>query len=85
MQATVREVAEWCGAAETFNLSGRSDLLLSGVSTDTRQIQPGTAVCAARGERFDGHDYIADGDGNRAPRLALWDRSNADCRISTFR
>jgi UDP-N-acetylmuramoyl-tripeptide--D-alanyl-D-alanine ligase len=32
----------------------------SGVSTDTRAISPGSAFVALRGERFDGHDFLAE-------------------------
>ena len=31
-----------------------------GVSTDTRQIAPGALFVALRGERFDGHDFVAE-------------------------
>ncbi len=31
-----------------------------GVSTDTRSIAPGSVFVALRGERFDGHDFLAD-------------------------
>src|SRR5690606_42090823 len=33
-----------------------------GVSTDTRQIQPGELFVALIGPRFDGHDFIADAE-----------------------
>ncbi|MEB3225729.1 MAG: UDP-N-acetylmuramoyl-tripeptide--D-alanyl-D-alanine ligase [Synechococcus sp.] len=32
---------------------------LSGISTDTRDLQPGNLFVALMGEKFDGHDYIA--------------------------
>lgn len=32
----------------------------SGVSTDSRSIQPGQLFIALKGEHFDGHDYVAD-------------------------
>src|SRR5690606_41216095 len=35
---------------------------ISGVSTDTRQIQPGELFVALIGPRFDGHDFIADAE-----------------------
>ena len=31
---------------------------VSGVSTDTRSLNPGDLFVALRGERFDGHDYV---------------------------
>ena len=36
----------------------RADLVVRGISTDTRTIVPGNAFVALRGERFDGHDNI---------------------------
>jgi UDP-N-acetylmuramoyl-tripeptide--D-alanyl-D-alanine ligase len=33
---------------------------VAGISTDTRAIAPGSAFVALRGERFDGHDFLAD-------------------------
>jgi len=33
---------------------------LSGVSTDTRSLVPGSLYVALRGERFDGHDFLAE-------------------------
>ena len=35
-----------------------ADAVVTGVSTDTRALQPGNLFVALRGERFDGHDYI---------------------------
>ncbi|WP_255807578.1 UDP-N-acetylmuramoyl-tripeptide--D-alanyl-D-alanine ligase [Cohnella mopanensis] len=58
MQATVREVAEWSGAIGIQGLSANDNILLSGVSTDTRKIKPGQLFVPLKGERFDGHDYI---------------------------
>lgn len=34
------------------------DLVVRGISTDTRTLQPGNAFIALRGEQFDGHDHI---------------------------
>ena len=39
--------------------SGRPPLTFSGISTDSRAIQSGALFVALRGERFDGHDYLA--------------------------
>ncbi len=38
--------------------SAVSDLIFSGVSTDTRTIQPGELFVALQGETFDGHSFI---------------------------
>ncbi len=36
------------------------DVLMTGVSKDTRDIQPGDLYVALKGERFDGHQFIAE-------------------------
>lgn len=42
------------------DFSGRKiNCLLSGISTDSRNITPGALFIPLRGERFDGHDYIS--------------------------
>jgi UDP-N-acetylmuramoyl-tripeptide--D-alanyl-D-alanine ligase len=38
--------------------TGLLDTPITGVSTDTRTLQPGDLFVALRGERFDGHDYV---------------------------
>lgn len=55
----------------------RGPASVSGITTDTRKIGKGDVFVALKGERFDGHDYLADAvrDGasalvvSRAPRL----------------
>ncbi len=37
----------------------KSNLQLSGISTDSRNISPGELFVPLRGERFDGHDYLS--------------------------
>jgi UDP-N-acetylmuramoyl-tripeptide--D-alanyl-D-alanine ligase len=42
-------------------LGGRTsgaDVLLTGVSTDSRSLRAGDLFVALRGERFDGHDFL---------------------------
>jgi UDP-N-acetylmuramoyl-tripeptide--D-alanyl-D-alanine ligase len=39
-------------------VAGRSPLLLSEISTDTRTLQPGALFVALKGERFDAHDHL---------------------------
>jgi UDP-N-acetylmuramoyl-tripeptide--D-alanyl-D-alanine ligase len=41
-------------------VKGAPDLLVSGVTTDSRQARAGDLFVALRGERFDGHDFLAD-------------------------
>lgn len=50
----LREAAEALGARSTGE-----DVLLRGVSTDTRRLQPGQLFVALHGPHFDGHDYLA--------------------------
>lgn len=51
----VREIIEATGGV----LRGDEGLTVAGVSTDSRSIRPGELFIALRGERFDGHDYVA--------------------------
>lgn len=39
---------------------GREDLVYTGVSTDSRTVDPGDLYVALRGDRFDGHDFVGD-------------------------
>lgn len=39
-------------------MSGRGEQVITGVSTDSRTIQPGELFFALEGERFDGHDFV---------------------------
>ncbi|MDD4900329.1 MAG: UDP-N-acetylmuramoyl-tripeptide--D-alanyl-D-alanine ligase [Candidatus Omnitrophica bacterium] len=41
-------------------VSGRNGLLLKGVSIDSRKVKRGGIFIAIKGEKFDGHDFIAD-------------------------
>ncbi len=40
-------------------LGGELTQRMTGVSTDTRRVKPGDVFFALKGERFDGHDYVA--------------------------
>jgi len=53
---TASELAAATGGAWT----GGTPAGIVGVSTDTRAIAAGSAFVALRGERFDGHDFLAD-------------------------
>src|SRR5687767_3437921 len=50
---TAAEVARALGVAPA------GEEAFAGVSTDTRHIVPGSLFVALKGERFDGHDYLA--------------------------
>lgn len=52
---TVKEIA----AATGGRISGNQEGDVSGVSTDSRTASPGQLFIPLRGERFDGHDYLA--------------------------
>lgn len=47
------------GATGGVPVSGESSRPVSGVSTDTRTIQPENLFVALRGPRFDGHDFLS--------------------------
>ena len=53
--------------------------------TDTRTLQPGDLFVALRGERFDGHDFVAAGASRAAPSAALVDRRRALARSPACR
>ena len=53
---TVQEIA----AATGGTVSGPLDREVSAVSTDSRTATPGQLFVPLRGERFDGHDYLAE-------------------------
>ncbi|TBW56258.1 UDP-N-acetylmuramoyl-tripeptide--D-alanyl-D-alanine ligase [Marinobacter halodurans] len=52
---TLQDAAEMAGASPQSPTVG-----FTGVSTDTRTINPGDLFVALRGERFDGHRYVLD-------------------------
>lgn len=64
-----------------FNSYCDNNAHITGVSIDSRQIEPGAVFVAIRGERFDGHDFIQDAVTAGAiaiicerfvPNLAVW-------------
>lgn len=61
-------------AAESFGV----DLPLSGVSTDTRALQPGQLFVALSGPRFDGHEYVAQAAGLGAAAALVSRRLEVD-------
>lgn len=52
---TLQEIADSIPGAR---LHGPADLVISKISTDTRNIPAGSLFLALRGERFDAHDFI---------------------------
>ena len=73
IQATVRELADWSGAKSIAGNAGDGSARLTGVSTDTRKLRPGQLFVPLRGERFDGHDYMAAAI-EAGASAALWDK-----------
>lgn len=57
MRWTLGELATACGATLPPGLAASTPV--SGLSTDTRDLQPGQAFLALTGEHHDGHDYVA--------------------------
>lgn len=53
---SAEEIAEITGGSVILGNSDR----INSVSTDSRDVESGTLFVAIRGERFDGHDFIAD-------------------------
>jgi len=45
--------------ASALGVSAPDGLRFSGVTTDTRQLEPGTLFVALKGDRFDAHDFLA--------------------------
>jgi len=69
---TVKEIA----AATGGKVSGSMERQVSGVSTDSRTATPGQLFVPLKGERFDGHDYLA-GLFEKGVRVALVDEKRA--------
>jgi UDP-N-acetylmuramoyl-tripeptide--D-alanyl-D-alanine ligase len=60
MKLTLAEAAMGAGAVlEAPNVPNAGGVLLEGYSIDSRTIAPGELFFAVKGERFDGHDFIA--------------------------
>jgi UDP-N-acetylmuramoyl-tripeptide--D-alanyl-D-alanine ligase len=52
---TLKEIAEATGGS----MIGEAGAVAAGVSTDSRAVAPGELFVALRGERFDGHQFVA--------------------------
>lgn len=55
MELSIREVVTACRGRLIW---GDDEVVISGVSTDTRTIEPGMLFIPIRGENFDGHKFI---------------------------
>ena len=56
-KTAVKQVVSALGARQ---ISGSPDKLMRGLSTDSRRMVPGHMFLALRGERYDGHDFLAE-------------------------
>ena len=65
---SAQKLAEILGCAASHNAA-----VIDRISTDSRQISPTTLFIALKGERFDGHDFVADVIKNGCP-LAVVER-----------
>jgi len=69
-------------AAMLGNRVGPRDLVVGGISTDSRSIQPRDLFVAIEGETFDGHDYVDSALGAGAVAVVVEEgRSQAEPRI----
>ena len=55
-ELTLQTIASWCGGAVAPEYK---DVKVTGVESDSRKVTPGDLFVALRGERVDGHDFIA--------------------------
>lgn len=53
--ANLREIIKPIAIKHSVNLTNK---LLTGISTDTREIKPGEAFVALKGDNFDGHHFV---------------------------
>jgi len=58
MKLTLEQIARW-SAAEVQPTGTAESIFATGYSIDSRTLRPGDLFFAIRGERFDGHDFVA--------------------------
>ena len=73
MSWTLGELAGFCGGS----IRGGRDVVIAGVSTDTRALGRGALFVAVRGEHFDGHDYAGEALARGAAALLVSRASSA--------
>lgn len=66
-----------CQAIEGKLMSGEETTEVKGVTTDSRSLSPGDLFFALRGDRFDGHDFVAQvcQQGAAAAVVSRWDET----------
>jgi len=69
----LRDIAQQCDGT----LVG-TDALIGRINTDSRAIKPGDVFVALKGERFDGHDFIADVASAGAAAVVVSTKQNVD-------
>ncbi len=72
---TLKEIANSCGG----KLHGNENVLVTSIVTDSRQVQSGTLFAAIKGERVDGHKFIAQCIENGAVCTLCEDKPEIDC------
>lgn len=58
-QRRVGEMMSACAASAPRLLNGHSDVVVSSLTHDSRQVRVGSLFCCIKGEKFDGHDFAA--------------------------
>ncbi|MBE9041431.1 UDP-N-acetylmuramoyl-tripeptide--D-alanyl-D-alanine ligase [Oscillatoriales cyanobacterium LEGE 11467] len=73
MQIELAQLAEILGVPSPERIPPNPDRICSGITTDSRSIEPGNLFVALRGEKFDGHEFVATAAENGAT-AAIVDR-----------
>jgi UDP-N-acetylmuramoyl-tripeptide--D-alanyl-D-alanine ligase len=59
MKLSLEQIARWSAAVPAGGVGSAESIVATGYSIDSRTLQPGDLFFAIRGERFDGHDFVA--------------------------
>ncbi len=70
MQVELKSIAEWVGG----EITGKCELTITGVSTDTRTILAGDIFVALKGDNFDGNKFVKQAFTNGAAAAIVSDR-----------
>ena len=72
IQKTLSQIAEMAGGLN--DVSKFADVIVKGVSIDTRKIEAGNLFVPFKGARTDGHNFVADVIQNGGASAALWQK-----------
>ncbi|MBT2685603.1 UDP-N-acetylmuramoyl-tripeptide--D-alanyl-D-alanine ligase [Bacillus sp. ISL-37] len=72
IQKPLSEIAQMAGALN--DVSKFADVIVKGVSIDTRKIEAGNLFVPFKGARTDGHNFVADVIQNGGASAALWQK-----------